>query len=231
MITAEMNKMLRSQGKAEDFNVSVLMGANVANDVAKDEFCEATIGCSLADEQKAIFGRLFDTPCFKINVVSDVPGVELCGALKNVVAIGAGFCDGLGFGSNTKAAIVRIGLIEMQRFCAMFFLGVETSTFFESCGVADLITTCYSGRNRKCAERFASENKGKDVPATQKPGQWEAIEKDMLNGQKLQGTITAKDVKIVLSAKNCEAAFPLFSKIYEIAYGDLKPEALVELET
>merc|ERR1712070_600098 len=82
---------------------SVLMGANVANEVAKDEFCEATFG---------------------INVVSDVAGVELCGAMKNVVALGAGFCDGLGYGGNTKAAIVRIGLGEMQKFCALFFEGV-----------------------------------------------------------------------------------------------------------
>ncbi len=95
--------------EAVGMNTSVLMGANVANEVAKDEFCEATIGSLNDPEAPAIWKKVFNTAVFKINTVDDVPGVELCGALKNVVAIGAGFCDGLGFGGNTKAAIVRIG--------------------------------------------------------------------------------------------------------------------------
>ena len=80
--------------------------------------------------------------------------------------------------------------IDLQKFCAKYYEGVKTATFFESCGVADLITTCYGGRNRKCAEAFA---KGE--------GTWDEIEAKLLNGQKLQGTITAKDVATVLKTK------------------------------
>ncbi|KAJ1641306.1 glycerol-3-phosphate dehydrogenase 1-like protein, isoform CRA_d, partial [Pavlovales sp. CCMP2436] len=163
-------------------DVSVLMGANVAGEVAKDEFCESTVGYSKV-AHGAVWRELFDCPTFRVNKIKDVAGVELCGALKNVVALGAGFCDGLGLGGNTKAAIIRVGLTETIQFCKMFYGGIKDETFLESCGVADLVTTCFGGRNRKCAEAFAKGG-GKQG--------WEKIEAEMLNGQKLQGTLTAK---------------------------------------
>jgi len=198
-------------------DVSVLMGANVANEVAKDDFCESTVGYSNS-ANGATWQRLFDCPTFRIGTIKDVAGVELCGALKNVVAIGAGYCDGLGYGGNTKAAIIRIGLKETIKFCKMFFSGVRDDTFFESCGLADLVTTCFGGRNRKCAEAFA---KGE--------GTWDEIEKKLLNGQKLQGTLCAKDVMVVLKTKKLEKEFPLFTRIYEIAYEGKAPSTIVQL--
>merc|ERR1719487_1252494 len=198
-------------------DVSVLMGANVANEVARDDFCESTVG--YADKKNGeCWQRLLDCPTFRVGKINDVAGVELCGALKNVVALGAGFCDGLGFGGNTKAAIIRIGLKETAKFAKMFFSGVQDDTFLESCGLADLVTTCFGGRNRKCAEAFA---KGE--------GDWDEIEKSMLNGQKLQGTITSKDVMVVLKSKNLASEFPLFTKIYEIAFEGKDPATITEL--
>ena len=154
--------------------------------------------------------------------MQDTVGVELCGALKNIVAIGAGFCDGLGYGGNTKAAIIRIGLKEMVKFCKMFYptAGISDDTFLESCGVADLVTTCFGGRNRKCAEIFVKEKGEKD---------WATIETEQLNGQKLQGTGTAVDVMKALVSKKVTADFPLFTMIHAIAFEGKPPAELVKI--
>lgn len=199
-------------------DVSVLMGANVANDVARDQFAEATVG-SAVPENGELFKNLFDTALFRVNVVDDVMGVELCGALKNVVALGAGFCDGLGYGGNTKAAIIRIGLVEMMRFCKKFYAGIRPSTFFESCGIADLITTCYGGRNRKCAEAFVKTGKG-----------WEELEEELLGGQKLQGTLTSVEVNKVLEIAESVDEFPLFKMIHAISFKGVEPAKIVEMQ-
>merc|ERR1719440_1061039 len=205
-------------------DVSVLMGANVANEVARDDFCESTVGFK-NDKNGACWQRLLDCPTFRIGTIDDVAGVELCGALKNVVALGAGFCDGLGLGGNTKAAIIRIGLKEMQMFCEKFYgdCGIQGETFLESCGVADLITTCFGGRNRKCADIFA-----KNIVAGT-PKTWDVIEAEELNGQKLQGTGTAKDVMTCIKDAKKEADFPLFCKIHEIAFDGAEPKTITEI--
>ncbi|MBN3310060.1 GPDA dehydrogenase, partial [Amia calva] len=176
-------------------NMSVLMGANIANEVADEKFCETTIGCK-NKEQGALLKELMQTPNFRITVVEEADVVEICGALKNVVAVGAGFCDGLGFGDNTKAAVIRLGLMEMIAFAKLFCKAgpVSSATFLESCGVADLITTCYGGRNRKVAEAFAR------------------------TGKKLQGPQTSAEVNRILSLKKIVDKFPLFNAVYQICY-------------
>nr|XP_061789298.1 glycerol-3-phosphate dehydrogenase 1-like protein isoform X2 [Nerophis lumbriciformis] len=189
-------------------DVSVLMGANIANEVAAEKFCETTIGSKVL-ENGLLFKELLQTPNFRITVVDDADTVELCGALKNIVAVGAGFCDGLRCGDNTKAAVIRLGLMEMIAFAKLFSKddNVSTATFLESCGVADLITTCYGGRNRRVAEAFATT--GKSI---------EELEKEMLNGQKLQGPATSAEVYRILKQKNLVDKFPLFSAVYHICF-------------
>jgi glycerol-3-phosphate dehydrogenase (NAD+) len=200
-------------------DVSVIMGANVAMEVARDDFCEATIGTTDAATGE-IFQLLFNTPTFSVNVVNEIPSVELCGALKNVVALAAGFTDGMGMGSNTKAAVVRIGLKEMETFIKHFYPETSQEVFLESCGVADLITTCFAGRNRKCAEAFASNR----AAGGKRP--WEDIETELLDGQKLQGTLTAREIMPLIKINKLEDKLPLMCAIYDIAFNDHKPDSL-----
>ncbi|XP_030639941.1 glycerol-3-phosphate dehydrogenase 1a isoform X1 [Chanos chanos] len=189
-------------------SMSVLMGANIANEVADEKFCETTIGCK-DKTQGTLLKELMQTDHFRVTVVEEADVVEICGALKNIVAVGAGFCDGLGYGDNTKAAVIRLGLMEMIAFARLFCTAgpVSPATFLESCGVADLITTCYGGRNRKVAEAFAKTGKS-----------LEELEKEMLNGQKLQGPATATEVHLILKHRNLLDKFPLFNAVYKICY-------------
>jgi glycerol-3-phosphate dehydrogenase (NAD+) len=149
--------------------------------------------------------RLFHRPYFHVRMVSDVAGVSLSGALKNIVALAAGFVDGLGWGDNAKAAIMRVGILEMVKFGKMFFPdSASTSTFTEeSCGVADVVTSCMGGRNFKCARKSVQ----KGIPIDE-------VEKADLNGQKLQGTTTCHEVNSFLKRMDKEQEFPLFTAVY-----------------
>ncbi|GAA5937451.1 hypothetical protein JCM1841_000540 [Sporobolomyces salmonicolor] len=194
---------------------AALSGANIANEVARDKFSETTIGCRDLDAAKR-WAHLFETEFFRVAVSKDVLGVSLGGALKNVVAVAAGFIDGLQWGNNAKAAIMRIGLLEMKKFALEYFPGTEPETFVqESAGIADLITSCLGGRNRKCAEAFVTSGKSFDE-----------LEKDMLNGQKLQGVQTAKELYEFLKSRGKVEEYPLFTFVYRVAYEGVKPDTI-----
>nr|WDA53425.1 glycerol-3-phosphate dehydrogenase nad(+) [Erycina pusilla] len=200
-------------------NCCVLMGANIANEIAFEQFSEATIGYKHCKEVAQRWAKLFNQSYFQVSAVQDIEGVELCGTLKNVVAIAAGLVDGLGMGNNTKAAIMRIGLREIRALSKLLFSSVKDGTFFESCGVADVITTCLGGRNRRVAEAFARTGGKKSFIE---------LEAELLQGQKLQGVSTAKEVYEVLIHRGWQALFPLLTTVYKICIGDLPPSAIVE---
>uniref|UniRef100_A0A3Q3VMD6 glycerol-3-phosphate dehydrogenase (NAD(+)) n=1 Tax=Mola mola TaxID=94237 RepID=A0A3Q3VMD6_MOLML len=121
----------------------------------------------------SIFKELLQTNYFCITVVQECDTGNI--ACQNIVAVGAGFCD------NTKAAVIRLGLMEMIVFAKFFCQGeVSSCTFLESCGVADLVTSCYGGRNRKVAQAFVKMSKS-----------IAELEAEMLNVQKLQGPQTS----------------------------------------
>ena len=107
--------------------------------------------------------------------------------------------------------------MEMRKFAKMFYNGIRDETFFESCGVADLITTSFGGRNRRVAEARVLTGKS-----------FEVLEAELLNGQKLQGILTAKEIHEILTAKNLVKEFPMFTTVYRIGFEGLDPKAIIE---
>jgi len=195
--------------------VSVMMGANLASEVADEKFCESTIGAS-DKAAGAEFQLLFTSDNFLVSVVSDASTVEVCGALKNVVACGAGFCDGIKLGDNAKAAVIRLGLKEMMSFTEKFYPGGSKDTFMESCGVADLVATCYGGKDRQLAKAFVTS----EITM-------EELGRDMFRGETLQGPQAAKEINYVLKKNNLENQFPVLTKIHKICVGEEVPESII----
>jgi len=131
--------------------IAVISGPSHAEEVARNLPTSVAIGGRNAELVKALQG-LFSTAHFRVYTNSDIAGVELGGALKNVVAIAAGMSDGLGYGDNSKSALITRGLIEMARLGVK--MGGRRQAFFGLAGLGDLMTTCFSqySRNRAVGE-------------------------------------------------------------------------------
>ncbi|KAI4834885.1 glycerol-3-phosphate dehydrogenase NAD [Plasmodium brasilianum] len=201
-----------------DVPCCALSGANIAMDVAMECFSEATIG---GDDKDAlpIWQRVFDMPYFKINCVNESTGVEICGALKNIITLAAGFCDGLNVSPNSKSAIIRIGINETMLFAKKFFNYSDVSILLESCGIADIITSFLGGRNAKCSAEFVR---------CQLKKSWEELENEILKGQKLQGTVTLKYVYQMIKESNATHEFPLFTILHKISFENEEPTNLLK---
>jgi glycerol-3-phosphate dehydrogenase (NAD(P)+) len=149
----------------------------------------------------------FSTDRFRVYTNLDVLGVELAGALKNVIGVAAGISDGLGLGDNTKAALLTRGLAEIARFGVA--LGAEQQTFWGLAGMGDLITTAMSphGRNRAVGERLGKGEKLADILAsTQKVA---------------EGIYTAQS--LFERASRMGISMPITAAVHKILYEDLSP--------
>lgn len=204
-----------------------LSGANLAPEVARGLWSETTVAYKLPtnylgagkDIDKFVLKAAFHRPYFHVNVIEDVAGISVAGALKNIVALAVGFVDGLGWGDNAKSAIMRVGLIEIIQFSEIFFPESNPDTFTEeSAGVADLITTCSGGRNLRMGRYMAETGASA-----------EEAEAKLLNGQSSQGILTAKEVHDLLVFKKMVEQFPLFEATYQIIYGTESIENLPHL--
>ena len=125
--------------------LAVLSGPSFAKEVAERIPTAVTVGCKDIDRAKEI-QHLFVTDFFRVYRSSDVIGLEISAALKNIIAIATGVCDGLGYGLNTRAALITRGLAEITRMGIA--LGAEESTFSGLSGVGDLLLTCTGSLSR-----------------------------------------------------------------------------------
>lgn len=144
--------------------LAVLSGPNIAAEIAR--YLPATaVVASENDQVACLVQSVMTTQWFRVYTNTDVIGVELAGATKNVIAIAAGILDGLGAGNNSKSALVTRGLVEITRLAVA--MGARASTLQGLAGVGDLITTCVSpeGRNRKVGELIGKGKKLDEVLA------------------------------------------------------------------
>jgi glycerol-3-phosphate dehydrogenase (NAD(P)+) len=191
----------------------VLSGPTIATELVRRQ--PAVMVSSSIDESVAKQVQdLFDVPWLRIYTHGDPVGVELAGALKNVIAIAAGICDGMALGDNAKSAMLTRGLAEISRLGAS--LGAELETFFGIAGVGDLATTCFSphGRNRTCGERLG---RGEDL---------KTITETM--GSVVEGISTTKAVYALAKKQGIE--MPIASVMYRVVFEQLPiKEAITSL--
>lgn len=150
-----------------DSNTAVLSGPSFAKEVAKGEFTSVVVA-SRKKELALYFQNLIHSNDFRVYITDDVVGVELGGAMKNVMAIGAGIIEGLYLGANTKSAFITRAIAEIKRLGKA--LGAKDSTFMGLSGIGDLILTSYGAlsRNRAFGIEMAKGRTPEEIIGTQK---------------------------------------------------------------
>ncbi len=188
--------------------VAVLSGPSHAEEVARGGPTSVVVASKDADLCVTV-QRALGTDRLRIYATDDLLGVELAAAMKNVIAIAAGACDGLGLGDNAKAALITRGNAEITRLGRA--LGARPETFAGLAGIGDLITTCTSrhGRNRAVGERLGRGEKIDDILASMV--------------QVAEGVRTAESV--VGLAKSVGIEMPISEQVHRILFGGQSPRA------
>jgi glycerol-3-phosphate dehydrogenase (NAD(P)+) len=189
----------------------VLSGPSFAQEVARGVPAAVTLAATDLEFASGM-ARELHTPRLRIYSSEDITGVEVGGAVKNVIAIGAGISDGLGFGESARAALITRGLAEMTRLGMR--LGGRLETFMGLSGAGDLILTCTGSlsRNRQVGLRLAT---GKPLPA---------ILAEL--GHVAEGVHTAGEVRRL--AHRVQADMPIVDVVYRVLHQGLAPQAAVE---
>ncbi len=181
--------------------LAVLSGPTIAIEIAQGKPAVAVIASHDPKVKKLLQG-IFMTGRFRIYTNDDVIGVELGGSLKNIIAIACGISDGLGFGANTKAAILCRGLAEISRLGVA--MGAKVRTFSGISGLGDLVTTCISQHSRN---RFVGEQIGKGKGVSQITKHMQMI---------AEGVPTAQSAHAL--SKKYKVDMPITKEVYNVLY-------------
>ena len=194
-----------------DCSYAVISGPTFAQEVAKGLPTAMTVASTDTDFATRLAGLLCNDS-FRAYTTDDVVAVELGGAVKNVLAIAAGIADGLGFGSNTRAALITRGLAEIMRLGHA--LGGRQETFMGLTGLGDLVLTCTDdqSRNRRFGLALAKENSCESALAE--------------IGQVVEGIQTAREV--VRLAKKMNVEMPITQQICRVLYEGVNPRDAVQ---
>jgi glycerol-3-phosphate dehydrogenase (NAD(P)+) len=194
---------------------SVLSGPSFAREVAQ-EMPTAVVSASADAGVACRVQEVFTTPVFRVYTNPDIMGVELGGSIKNVIALAAGISDGLGFGNNTRAALITRGLVEMTRLGRA--MGARQETFSGLAGMGDLVLTCTGdlSRNRTVGMKLGQGKRLTEVLAEMR--------------MVAEGVKTAESARSL--ARRLGVDMPITEQVYRVLYEE-KParEAVVELMT
>lgn len=196
-----------------NIQTAVLSGPTIAIEVAR-ELPALVVAASNKHSIAKNIQEIFSNDYFRVYTSTDVIGIELGGPLKNIIAVVAGISDGLGFGSNAKAAILSRGIVEIQRLGEK--MGAKKKTFYGLAGLGDLSTTCISpeSRNRTLGEKIAKGQKLEDIVNS--------------TSSIIEGATTAEAVYQL--SKKYKVDMPIVSSVYHILYNSMNPmDALTQM--
>ncbi|MBS1516893.1 MAG: NAD(P)H-dependent glycerol-3-phosphate dehydrogenase [Bacteroidetes bacterium] len=193
-------------------NILCLSGPSHAEEVSRK--IPTAVVCSSYDKSKSsVVQKVFSNKYFRVYSNDDLIGTEVCGALKNVIAIAAGISDGTGYGDNTKAAIMTRGMNEIMKLGLK--MNSKKETFFGLAGIGDLIVTCGSrySRNRSVGIQLGEGKKLKDILSETK--------------MVAEGVATTKAAYELSKKLNIE--LPITHQVYDILYRNKKPSKATEI--
>jgi glycerol-3-phosphate dehydrogenase (NAD(P)+) len=204
-----MSEVVREEWQAQ--RLAVLSGPTIAQEVAH-RVPTAAVVSSTDNEWMLEAQDIFMTPGFRVYANPDVVGVELAGSLKNIIAIACGISDGLGFGTNTKAAILSRGLVEMARLGEA--MGGRKETFSGIAGLGDLVTTCFNELSRNHYVGFEI-------------GRGRAVKK-VLGPMKMvaEGVPTAKSAWRL--GRKYGVDMPITHEVYQVLFNNKTPRVAVD---
>ena len=209
--TGKLPHQVAAEVLGPEHPMAVLSGPTFAKEVGEGLPTAMTIASSDHDFAESLAVAI-SSDTFRAYTSDDIIGVEVGGAIKNVLAIAAGMSDGLGFGANTRIALINRGLVELMRLGVA--LGANKQTFMGLAGMGDLVLTCTDNlsRNRRMGLALAS---GKSIEEAQEEIQ-----------QVVEGVLAARAVKDVADELGVE--MPICHQIYRILYEGASPREAVE---